>query len=152
MPHELLALADWLVAAGVTPVAMESTGEYGKPVSNLLAGIVTIFLVQASHVKNVPGRMTDPAAARWLAQRMRYGLLQASVIPPRAQRELRALTRYRTKLVQERARAVHRGQGVLARAHIQRASVASAVLGVSGRALLEALIAGQAAPATMAAL
>src|SRR5215475_4941829 len=127
-------------------------GVYWKPVSNLLEGLVTIFLVNASHVKNVPGRKTDPADARWLAKLMRYGLLQASFIPPIAQRDLRDLTRYRTKLVQERAREVNRVQGVLERANIKLASVASDVLGVSGRAMLEALIAGQAAPATMAAL
>ena len=113
---------------------------------------MTIFLGNAAHVKNVPGRKTDPADARWLAQLMRYGLLQASFIPPLAQRELRDLTRYRTKLVQERAREVNRVQGVLERANITRASVASEVLGVAGRARLEALMAGQADPATMAAL
>jgi transposase len=152
MTIELLALADWLVEAGVTHVAMESTGEYWKPVYNLLEGVVTIFLVNASHVKNVPGRKTDPADARWLAKLMRYGLLQASFIPPVAQRDLRDLTRYRTKLVQERAREVNRVQGVLERANIKLAAVASDVLGASGRAMLEALIAGQADPATMAAL
>jgi transposase len=152
MTNELLALADWLVEAGVTHVAIESTGEYWKPVYNLLEGLVTIFLVNASHVKNVPGRKTDPADARWLAKLMRYGLLQASFIPPIAQRDLRDLTRYRTKLVQERAREVNRLQGVLERANIKLASVASDIMGVSGRAMLEALIAGQADPATMAAL
>jgi transposase len=152
MTLELLAWADWLVEAGVTHIAMESTGEYWKPVYNLLEGVVTIFLVHASHVKNVPGRKTDPADARWLAQLMRYGLLQASFIPPVAQRDLRDLTRYRTKLVQERAREVNRVQGVLERANIKLASVASDVLGVSGRAMLEALIAGQTDPAAMAAL
>jgi transposase len=152
MTLELLALADWLVEAGVTHIAMESTGEYWKPVYNLLEGVVTIFLVNASHVKNVPGRKTDPADARWLAKLMRYGLLQASFIPPVAQRDLRDLTRYRTKLVQERAREVNRVQGVLERANIKLASVASDVLGVSGRAMLEALIAGQTDPAAMAAL
>lgn len=146
MTHELLALADWLVEAGVTHVAMESTGEYWKPVYNLLEGMVTIFLVNASHVKNVPGRKTDPADARWLAKLMRYGLLQASFIPPIAQRDLRDLTRYRIKLVQERAREVNRVQGVLERANIKLASVASDVLGVSGREMLAALIAGQADP------
>jgi transposase len=152
MTIELLALADWLLEAGVTHIAMESTGEYWKPVYNLLEGVVTIFLVNASHVKNVPGRKTDPADARWLAKLMRYGLLQASFIPPVAQRDLRDLTRYRTKLVQERAREVNRVQGVLERANIKLASVASDVLGVSGRAMLEALIAGQTDPAAMAAL
>src|SRR5215468_1420421 len=152
MTRELLALADWLVEAGVTHVAMESTGEYWKPVYNLLEGTFDVCLVNAAHVKNVPGRKTDPADARWLAKLRRYGLLQANFIPPVAQRDLRDLTRYRTKLVQERAREVNRVQGVLERANIKLASVASDVLGVSGRAMLEALIAGQADPATMATL
>src|SRR5207248_4454843 len=152
MTLELLALVDWLAAAGITHVAMESTGEYWKPVYNLLEGSFTVLLVNAAHVKNVPGRKTDKADARWLAKLMRYGLLQASFIPPAGQRDLRDFTRYRTKLVQERAREVNRVQGVLERANIQLASVASDVLGVSGRAMLEALITGQADPATMAAL
>jgi transposase len=152
MTHELLALADWRVEAGVTQVAMESTGEYWQPVSNLLEGMVTIFLVNASHGNNVSGRKTDPADARGLAKRMRAGWLQASVLPPLAQRERRDLTRARTKLVQERAREVNRVQSVLERANIKLASGASDVLGVSGRAMLEALSAGQADPATRAAL
>jgi transposase len=147
---ELLALADWLAAAGVTHVAMESTGEYWKPVYNLLEGTCTVLLVNAAHVKNVPGRKTDKADARWLAKLLRYGLLQASFIPPAGQRDLRDLTRYRTKLVQERSREVNRVQGVLERANIKLASVASDIMGVSGRAMLEALIAGRADPATMA--
>ena len=125
---------------------------YWQPVSNLLEGVVTIFLVNASHVKHVPGRKTDPADARWLAKLIRYGWLQASFIPPVAQRDLRDLTRYRTKLVQERAREVNRIQGVLERANIKLASVAADVLGVSERAMLEALMAGDADPATMAGL
>ena len=152
MTRDLLALADWLVEAGVTHIAIDSTGEDWKTVYNLLEGTVTIFLVNASHVKNVPGRKTDSADARWLAKLLRYGLLQASFIPPVVQRDLRDLTRYRTKLVQERAREVNRVQGVLERANIKLASVAADVLGVSGRAMLEALIAGQADPATMAGL
>jgi transposase len=108
--------------------------------------------VNAAHVKNVPGRKTDKADARWLAKLMRYGLLQASFIPPEGQRDLRDLTRYRTKLVQERAREVNRVQGVLERANIKLASVVSDIMGVSGRAMIEALIAGQADPAAMAAL
>jgi transposase len=149
---ELLALSDWLSEAGVTHVAIESTGEYWKPVYNLLEGTFTVFVVNAAHVKNVPGRKTDKADARWLAKLMRYGLLQASFIPPRGQRDLRDLTRYRTKLVQERSREVNRVQGVLERANIKLASVATDIMGVSGRAMLEALIAGRADPATMAEL
>jgi transposase len=152
MTLELLALADWLTEASITHVAMESTGEYWTPVYNLLEGTFTVFLVNAAHVKNVPGRKTDKADARWLAKLMRFGLLQASFIPPQGQRDVRDLTRYRTKLVQERVREVNRLQGVLERANIKLASVASDILGVSGRAMLEALIVGKADPATMANL
>jgi len=152
MTLELLALADWLTEASSTHVAMESTGEYWPPVYNLLEGTFTVFLVNAAHVKNVPGRKTDKADARWLAKLMRFGLLQASFIPPQGQRDVRDLTRYRTKLVQERVREVNRLQGVLERANIKLASVASDIMGVSGRAMLEALIAGNADPATMADL
>jgi transposase len=112
MTIALRALVDWLAAAGITHVAMESTGAYWKPVYNLLEGSVTVWLVHAAHVKNVPGRKTDKADARWLAKLMRYGLLQASFIPPAGQRDLRDLTRDRTKLVQERVREVNRVQGV----------------------------------------
>ena len=152
MTRDLLALADWLTEASITHVAMESTGEYWKPVYNLLEDAFTVFLVNAAHVKNVPGRKTDKADARWLAKLMRFGLLQASFIPPKGQRDLRDLTRYRTKLVQERVREVNRVQGVLERANIKLASVIADIMGVSGRAMLEALIAGRADPATMAAL
>jgi len=111
---------------------------------------LTVFLVNAAHVKNVPGRKTDKADARWLAKLMRFGLLQASCIPPKGQRDLRALTRYRTKLVQERVREVNRVQGVLERANSKLAAVIADIMGVSGRARLEALLAGRGAPATMA--
>src|SRR4029453_14328187 len=107
---EFLALADWLREANITRVAMESTGEYWTPVYNLLEGTFTVFLVNAAHVKNVPGRKTDKADARWLAKLMRFGLLQASFIPPQGQRDVRDLTRYRTKLVQERVREVNRNE------------------------------------------
>ena len=104
---------------------MESTGEYWKPVYNMLEGNCTVLLVNAAHVKQVPGRKTDKADARWLAKLLRHGLLQASFIPPASQRDLRDLTRYRTKLVQERSREVNRVQGVLERANIKLASVAT---------------------------
>ena len=152
MTRDLLSLADWLSEASITHVAMESTGEYWKPVYNLLEDTFTVFLVNAAHVKNVPGRKTDKADARWLAKLMRFGLLQASFIPPKGQRDLRDLTRYRTKLVQERVREVNRVQGVLERANIKLASVIADIMGVSGRAMLEALIAGRVDPATMAEL
>jgi transposase len=152
MTRDLLALADWLTAVGITHVAMESTGEYWRPVYNLLEGDFTVFLVNAAHVKQVPGRKTDKSDARWLAKLMRYGLLQASFIPPQGQRELRELTRYRMKLVQERSREVNRVQGVLERANIKLAAVATDIMGASGRAILAALIQGRADPATMAEL
>jgi transposase len=152
MTRDLLALSDWLTEAGITHVAMASTGESWKPVYNLLEGTCTVFLVNAAHVKNVPGRKTDRADARWLAKLMRYGLLQASFMPPVEQRDLRDLTRYRTKLVQERTREINRVPGVLERANIKLASVATDVMGVSGRAILAALIAGRTDPATMAEL
>ena len=152
MTVDLLALSDWLAAAGITHVAIESTGEYWKPLYNILEGDFTVFLVNAAHVKQVPGRKTDKADARWLAKLMRYGLLQASFIPPIEQRDLRDLTRYRTKLVQERSREVNRVQGVLERANIKLAAVATDIMGVSARAILAALVEGRADPATMAEL
>jgi transposase len=152
LTSDLLLLSDWLAEVAVTHIAMESTGEYWRPIYNLLEGIFTVFLVNASHVKQVPGRKTDKADARWLAKLMRYGLLAASFIPPQGQRDLRDLTRYRTKLVQERSREVNRVQGVLERANIKLASVATDIMGVSGRAILGALIAGRADAGTMAEL
>jgi transposase len=133
LTSELLALSDWLAEVGVTHVAMESTGEYWRPVDNLLEGNFAVLLVNTAHVKRVPGRKTDKADARWLAKLMRYGLPRASFIPPEPQRDLRDLTQYRTKLVQERSREVNRVQGVLERADIKLASVASDILGASGR-------------------
>jgi transposase len=152
LPRDVLALSDWFTAAGITHVAMERTGESWKPVYHLLEGTCPVFLGNAAHVKNVPGRKTDRADARWLANLMRYGLLQASFLSPVEQRDLRDLTRYRTKLVQERTREIKRVQGVLERANSKLASVASDIMGVSGRAILAALIEGRTAPATMAEL
>ena len=150
MTVDLLALSDWLVEAGITHVAMERTGEYWKPVDNILEGDCTVFLVNAAHAKQVPGRQTDQSEARWLAKLRRHGLVQASFIPPVAPRDWRDLTRYRTTLVQERSRQVNRVQGVLERANIKLASVATDMMGLSGRAILRALIEGRADPATMA--
>jgi transposase len=131
---------------------MESTGEYWRPVYNLLEGNFIVLLVNAVHIKQVPARKTDKADAQWLTKLMLYGLLQASFIPPAGQRDLRDLTRYRTKLVQERSREVNRVQGALERANIELAAVATDIMGVSGRAILAALIAGGADPATVAEL
>jgi transposase len=141
---ELLALMDWLLAWEVTHVAMESTGVYWQPIHNILEGNLEVWLVNAHHLKQVPGRKTDVGDSAWLAQVMRLGLVKPSFIPPQPQRDLRDLTRYRVKLVQERAREVNRIQKVLEGANIKLASVASDVLGVSGRAMLEALAAGEA--------
>ena len=143
---ELLALSDWLEAQGVGQVAMESTGVYWKPVFNLLEGRFQVILVNAQHLKKVPGRKTDVKDAEWIAQLLQYGLLSASFIPPPEIRELRDLTRQRTELIRDRAAVANRIQKVLEDANIKLASVASDVLGVSGRAMIRALIDGQDDP------
>jgi transposase len=152
MTCELLQLVDWLLAGEVTHVALESTGEYWKPVYNLLEGNAEVVLVNAQHVKHVPGRKTDVQDAEWLAELLVHGLLKASFIPAKPQRDLRDLTRYRVTLVQERARVINRVQKVLENANIKLASVATDVLGVSGRRMLEALVVGKADAAAMAEL
>jgi len=152
MTHDLLALSDWLLAAGCTHVAMESTGEYGKPVFNILEAHFEVLLVNAQHIKAVPGRKTDGKDAQWIAELLPHGLWRASFMPPPAQRELRELTRQRSNFVGERARLVNRVQKVLEGANIKLAAVATDVLGVSGRAILQALIAGQSEPGAMAEL
>jgi len=152
MTADLLALSDWLMEHGVTHVAMESTGEYWKPVFNILEHNFEVILVNAQHLSRVPGRKTDQSDAEWIAELLQHGLLKASFIPPVGQRELRELTRFRATFVRERATLVNRVQKVLESANIKLASVASDVLGVSGRAMLEALIEGQASPEQMADL
>src|SRR5512138_1448513 len=139
MTADLLALSDWLMAQGVTHVAMESTGEYWKPVFNILEANFHVILVNAHHLSKVPGRKTDQSDAQWIAELLQYGLLKASFIPPLGQRELRELTRHRSSFIRERANLVNRVQKVLEGANIKLASVATNVLGVSGRAMLEAL-------------
>lgn len=152
MTAELLELSDWLVTQGVTQVAMESTGDYWKPIFNILEGTVEVILVNAQHLKTVPGRKTDVKDAEWIAELLQYGLLKASFIPPVAQRELRDLTRYRSTFIRERATLSNRVQKLLEDANIKLGSVASDVLGVSGRAMLEALVAGQTDPEILADL
>ncbi len=152
MTVDLLTLSDWLTEHGIEQVAMESTGEYWKPVFNILEENFEVILVNASHLGQVPGRKTDQTDAEWIAELMLYGLLRASFIPPVGQRELRELTRFRTSFVRQRATLVNRVQKVLESANIKLACVASDVLGVSGRAMLEALIADQASPEEMAEL
>jgi len=149
---ELLALGDWLAQADCTHVAMESTGVYWKPIYNLLEDRFCVILVNARHIKAVPGRKTDVLDAEWIAQLLQHGLLKASFVPDRPIRELRDLTRHRTKLVQRRAAVVNRVQKVLEDANIKLASVATDVMGVSGRAMLEALVRGETEAGTLAQL
>src|SRR5688500_15899734 len=150
MTDELLALGDWLAANGVTHVAMESTGVYWKPIWNLLEERFTLLLVNAAHVKAVPGRQTDVRDCEWLADLLRHGLLRASFVPDRPQRELRELTRYRTALVRERASEVNRLQKTLEGANVKLAGVATDVLGLSARRMLAALVAGEEDAAVLA--
>lgn len=149
---DLVALADWLRSEGVTQVAMEATGVYWKPVWYVLEALpdVELLLVNARHVKNLPGRKTDVADACWLAQLLECGLLRGSFVPPREVARLRDLTRYRTKLVQERVRETQRIQKLLEDAGIKLDSVATDVLGKSSRTMLEALIAGERDPRRLA--
>ena len=149
---ELRQLLAWLQKWACTHVAMESTGVYWKPVYNILEDHVEVLLVNARHIKKVPGRKTDVSDAEWLADCLRHGLLRGSFVPPREQRNLRDLTRQRSQLVGERTREVNRLHKVLEDANIKLGAVATDVMGVSGRAMLEALIKGQAHPATMAEL
>ncbi len=148
----LLDMADWLGAAGCTHVAMESTGVYWRPIYNLLEGLFQLVVANAAHIKNLPGRKTDVSDAEWIADLLQHGMLRASFIPSREQRELRDLTRTRTKLIDERSAEVRRLQQVLEDANIKLAGVATDVMGVSGRAILEALLAGNANPQTLAQL
>ena len=149
---QLLALCDWLAEHGCTHVAMESTGVYWKPVFNILEGNFEVLVVNAQHLKNVPGRKTDIQDAQWIAQLLQHGLLRPSFIPPAPQRQLRELTRYRTTLVRERARVVNRLHKVLQDANIKLSSVASDIVGVSSRAILEAILSGESSPEVLAEL
>jgi transposase len=152
MTEEILAMADWLLAHGVTIVAMESSGVYWKPVYNLLEGLFDLVVVNAQHYKAVPGKKTDVKDAEWLADLLRHGLLKSSFIPDRPQRELRELTRYRVSVVRERAAEANRIQKTLEGANIKLSSVASDILGRSGRDMLAALVAGQKDAAALAQL
>jgi len=153
MTEDLLALVDWLQERGCRVVAMESTGVYWKPVYNLLeAAELEPIVVNAQHIKAVPGRKTDVKDAEWIAELLQHGLLRASFIPDRPQRELRELVRYRRSLTQERSREVSRLQKVLEGANLKLSSVASDVLGRSGRDMLQAIIQGTEDPVALAAL
>jgi transposase len=153
MTDDLKNLVDWIMSKGCTHVAMESTASFWNPIYNLLEmEDVQLLVVNANHMKNVPGRKTDVKDAEWIAGLLRHGLLQGSYIPSRDQRELRELIRYRRSLIDERAREVNRVQKVLEGANIKLSSVASNVLGKSGRAMLEAMIRGVEDPEVLSEL
>jgi transposase len=149
---QLLELGDWLQAEGVTHLAMESTGVYWKPIWNLLEERFHILLVNAQHIKHVPGRKTDVKDSEWIAQLLQCGLLRGSFVPPPPQRELRELTRQRRQLVHSKASVANRIQKVLEDANVKLGSVATDVLGVSGRDMLRALVAGATDPVKLAEL
>ena len=150
MMADLLALRDWLTAAGCTHVAMESTGVYWKPIYNVLDGQVEVLVVNAQHLKAVPGRKTDVHDAEWLADLLQHGLVRASYIPSAAQRQVRELTR--TRLVQQRSQTINRLQKVLEDSNIKLASVVSDIMGMSAQAILKALLEGQTDPSLLADL
>jgi transposase len=150
--REILRLGDRLAALGVTVVAMESTGVYWKPLWNLLEDRFALMLVNARHVKNVPGRKTDVKDSQWLAALLEHGLLRPSFVPPLPQRELRDLTRQRTQLLGDRARVVNRIQKVLETANLKIASLITDLAGASGRRVLHAIVEGKLTPPQMAEL
>jgi transposase len=152
MTRELEALRDWLEAMGVTHVGMESTGVYWRPVYAVLEGHFELIVGNARHIRNVPGRKTDVKDAEWIADLVRHGLIAKSFVPPPPLRELRDLLRYRRKLVESQAAERNRLLRLLETANIKLASVATDVFGVSGQAMLKALIAGNASPEAMARL
>jgi transposase len=152
MTQDLLALSDWLSQGGVTHVALESTGEFWKPVYNILEASFVVLVVNAHHIKNVPGRKTDVQDAAWIADLLRHGLLRGSFIPPLPQRDLRDLTRQRTNLVQARAEVTNQLQKVLEWANLKLTSVLTDITGVSARSMLQAIIAGEEDAALLADL
>jgi transposase len=149
MTRDLLALCDWLTEEGVSHVAMESTGVFWKPIYNILEEMFQILLVNARHIKNVPGRKTDVKDCEWIARLLQYGLLRGSFIPPRPQRELRDLTRMRAQLKHELTSVANRIHKVLEDTNIKVGLVATDVLGVSGRKIIKALIDGETDTAKM---
>lgn len=152
MTKDLLELKDWLSECGVTHVAMESTGVFWKPIYNLLEDDFKVMVINAQHIKTVPGRKTDVKDAEWIADLLRHGLVRGSFVPNRQQRELRELVRYRRGLIRQRADVINRIQKVLEGANIKLSSVATDVVGVSGRAMLEAMVRGTDDPETLAAM
>lgn len=147
MTPDLLRLRQWLKDLQVTHVAMESTASYWKPIFNMLEGHFEVLVVNAQHLKAVPGRKTDLKDAEWIADLLQHGLLRPSFVPPAWQREVRELTRYRISLSEERSRLINRLQKTLEDANIKLASVASDVMGRSARDMLSALLTGEVDPA-----
>ena len=152
MTRALLEMRDWLESHRCPVIAIESTGVYWKPIFNLLEDEFEVMLVNPAHLKHVKGRKTDPEDASWLVELLEHGLLQASFIPPVEIRDLRHLTRYRRRMIEEKSAEVNRVQKILEDANIKLASVASDVMGASGRAILSALLEGQMSPLEMAEL
>jgi transposase len=150
MTRDLRSLCEWLTAEGVSHVAMESTGVFWKPVYNILEEQFQILLVNARHIKNVPGRKTDVKDCEWIAQLLQCGLLRGSFIPPRPQRDLRDLTRMRTQLTRQMSSVANRIHKVLEDTNIKLGVVATDILGVSGREMIQALIAGETNTAKLA--
>jgi transposase len=151
--QELMALSDWLSAEGCTHIAMEATGVYWKPVWHVLSdGGFELVLCNATHVKNVPGRKTDVNDATWLADLLAHGLVRASFVPPEPTQQMRDLLRTRKQFVRERSGHVQRIQKTLEDANIKLDSVITDIVGLSGRRMIEALIAGQTDPEALAAL
>ena len=150
--NALVEMTDWLTDEGVTHVAMESTGVYWKPIWNILEGVVELTLVNAEHIKAVPGRKTDVKDSEWIAQLLQHGLLRPSFVPDKPVRQLRDLTRQRTQLTRQKVQVANRIQKTLEDANVKLASVASDVLGASGRDMLKAIVAGEKDPIVLADL
>lgn len=150
MTRDLLAMRDWLLAEGITVVGMEATGSYWKPVFYLLENDIETWLLNARHMKSVPGRKTDVADSEWICKMVEHGLVRPSFVPPPEIRRLRDLTRYRTEVIRERTREAQRLEKLLEDAGIKLSAVVSDLLGKSARAMLEALIAGERNPLVLA--
>jgi transposase len=152
MTPDVLALRDWLHAHGVTHVAMESTGVYWRPIYHILEDGFTLLLINMQHLQHVPGRKTDVRDSEWLAQLLECGLLRGSLVPPAPIRELRELTRYRKHQIAERTQEINRVHRMLQDAGVKLTTVVSDIMGVSGRAMLHALVAGTTDPEVLAEL
>src|SRR6266705_1824883 len=152
MMPDLLRMRQWFQRFGVTHVAMESTGSFWKPIFNVLEGQMEVLVVNAQHLKAVPGRKTDLKDAEWIADLLQHGLLRSSFVPPAFQRELRELTRYRTSVVEERSRTINRLQKILEDTNLKLSAVATDLMGLSAREMLAALLAGETNPTVLAEL